>query len=99
MRVVDPSLKKSALAEFASSFHQDFALIRVDPREWGNEFIKRLSSAQRSALRGELLEFSAAYPGKSAKGVRSSWVRLGATGWPRAIDLRKTINSWVKALE
>jgi hypothetical protein len=99
MRVVDASIKKSTLAEFASSFHQDFALIGVDPHEWGNEFIKRLSSAQRSALRDELREFLAAYPGKSAKGVRNAWVRLGATGWSRAIDLRKTINSWVKALE
>jgi hypothetical protein len=99
MHVVDASLKKSALAELASSFNQDFALIGMHPYQWGNEFIKRLSSAQRSALRDELLDFSAAHPGKSAKGVRNAWVRLGATGWPHAIDLRKTITSWVKALK
>ena len=98
MRVVAASHKKSALAELASWFHQDFALMRMDPDQWGKEFIRPLSIAQRRVLRAELLEFSLTYPGKSAKGARNAWIRLGAAGWPRGTDLRKTINLWIDEL-
>jgi hypothetical protein len=99
MRPVATSIRKSALAELASWFHQDFALMGVSPDQWGREFIKPLSGAKKRVLRDELHGFLAAYPGKSAKGVCNAWVRLGAAGWPRATDLRSTINSWIKALE
>jgi hypothetical protein len=68
MRVVSTSvMQQSTLAELASCFHQDFALMEVNPDQWGKEFIKPLSIAKKRALRDELREFSAAYPGKSAK--------------------------------
>ena len=73
--------------------------MEVNADHWGIEFIKPLSIERKHALLDELREFSAAYPGKSAKGIRNAWVRLGASGWPAATDLRTTISSWIKALE
>jgi hypothetical protein len=99
MRVVATSVTKSTLVELASWFHQDFALMEVNPDQWGKEFIKPLSRAKKRALRDELREFSAAFSGKRPKGIRNAWVRLGANGWPDATDLRTTINSWIEALE
>ena len=99
MQVVAASSKKSAAANLASWFHQDFTLMGLEPDHWGKEFIKTLSKGQRRVLKVELLELVAAYPGKSEKGIRSAWARLGAAGWPHSADLRQVIHSWVKALE
>jgi hypothetical protein len=99
MHVVATSSKKSALANLASWFHQDSKLMGIEADQWGKEFIKPLSTGQRRVLRAELLEFMAAYPGTSAKGIRNAWVRLGAAGWPRSANLREMMDSWIKALE
>jgi hypothetical protein len=99
MQVVATTSKQSALANLASSFHQDFILTGVAPEQWGKQFIKRLSIGQRRVLRVELLEFLGTYPGASAKGIRNAWVGLGADGWPRSANLRETMALWIKALE
>ena len=99
MRVVATSNKNSALADLASWFHQDFKLMGIEADQWGKEFIKPLSTGERRALRVELLELATAYPGKSGKGLRNAWIRLGAAGWPRSANLRETMDSWIKALE
>lgn len=70
----------------------------VDPDEWGKKFIQSLSVSQRNVLKGELVELVAAYPGKSTKGIRNAWTRLGAQSWPRSASLRLAIESWLKAL-
>jgi hypothetical protein len=98
MHVVASSNKHSPLANLASWFHQDFKLMGIEPDQWGREFIKSLSVDQKSALRAELLELAAAYPGKSGKGLRNAWARLGAQCWPRSANLREMIDLWVKAL-
>jgi hypothetical protein len=99
MHVVASSKKTSPLANLASWFHQGFALMGIEPEQWGREFIKSLSAEQRRVLEVELLELVATYPGKSGKGLRNAWIRLGAGYWPRAANLRQTIESWVKELE
>src|SRR5882757_7936726 len=80
----------------ASWFHQDFALMGVEPDQWGKEFMRSLSTAQRHSLRLELIELLAAYPGKTGKGLCNAWIRLGAAVWPRGVDLRQTIDSWIE---
>jgi hypothetical protein len=99
MRVVVTSDKTSALANLASTIHQDFQLLGVDPDQWGKTFMRALSTAQRRALKVELQKFLAAYPGASTQGMRNAWVRLGAAGWPRSANLRRTIESWIETLE
>ena len=99
MRVVASSNKHSPIANLASWFHQDFELMGMEPEEWGKEFIKSLSVDQRRTLKVEWLELKAAYPGKSGKGLRNVWIRLGAQGWPRSANLRDTIQLWIEALE
>jgi hypothetical protein len=86
------------LANLASWFHQDFALMGIEPEDWGKEFIKSLSMEQTRVLRVELQELQTAYPGKSGKGLRNAWIRLGAAVWPRSANLRQAIESWLKAL-
>jgi CdiI immunity protein len=87
------------MANLASWFHQDFKLMGIEPDQWGREFIKSLSVDQKRALRAELLELAAAYPGKSGKGLRNAWARLGAQCWPRSANLRDTIQMWAEAIE
>jgi hypothetical protein len=83
----------------ASWFHQDFALMEVEPGEWGREFIRSLSVSQKGELKTELMELVATYPGKNGKGLMNAWIRSGAQSWPRSANLRQTIDSWVKELE
>lgn len=83
----------------ASWFHQDFALMGVEPGEWGKTLMKSLSAEQRRVLRVELLELKAAYLGKSDKGLRNAWIRLGAAGWSSSTDLRQTIDVWIEELK
>jgi hypothetical protein len=99
MHVVAASNKKSPLANLASWFHQDFALMGIEPEEWGREFIKSLSADQRRTLKVELLDLGAAYPGKSGKGLRNAWIRLGAAWCPRAAKVQDMIEVWVGMLE
>jgi hypothetical protein len=98
MHVVAAAKKNSPLANLASWFHQDFKLIGIEPEDWGKEFIKSLSMGQRRALKVELLDLAAAYPGKSGKGLRNAWIRLGAQCWPRSADLGRMIVAWVEML-
>jgi hypothetical protein len=99
MHVVASANKHSPMANLASWFHQDFKLMGIEPEDWGKEFIKSLSVGQRRTLKVELLQLAAAYPGKSGKGLRNAWARLGAQCWPRSENLRDTIQLWVEALE
>jgi hypothetical protein len=99
MRVVAASNENSPLRSLASGFHQDLELMGIEPEEWGREFIKSLSSDQRCNLKLESLELAAAHPGKSGKGLRNAWIRLGAQSWPKSADLRGIIQLWVEALE
>jgi len=71
----------------------------IEPEDWGREFIKSLSAGQRRALKVELLELAAAYPGKSGKGLRNAWIRFGAQWCPRSAKLREMIELWVGMLE
>ena len=71
----------------------------IAPEEWGREFIKSLTADQRRAFKVELLDLIAAYPGKSGKGLRNAWMRLGAQRWPRSANLRDTIQLWIGLLE
>jgi hypothetical protein len=98
MHVVAAANENSVLGNLASWFHQDFKLMGIEADQWGKEFIKSLSVVQRNVLRVELVELAAAYPGKSRKGLRSAWIRLGAAGWPRSADLQLIIESWLRAL-
>jgi hypothetical protein len=82
----------------ASWFHQDFALMGVEPGEWGREFIRSLSVSQEGELKTELMELVATYPGKNGKGLMNAWIRFGAQSWPRSADLRQTIDSWIEEL-
>jgi hypothetical protein len=99
MHVIASSDKTSPLQNLASWFHQDFKLMGMEADDWGKEFIKSLSAAQRRTLKVELLELAAAYPGRSGKGLLNAWARLGAQSWPRSANLRDTIQLWVEALE
>jgi hypothetical protein len=93
------SRSRTPVQGLATWFHQDFALMGVEPGEWGKTFMRSLSAEQRRVLRVELLELKAAYLGKSDKGLRNAWIRLGAALWPRGVDLRQAIDSWVEALK
>jgi hypothetical protein len=99
MHAVATSRKKSVVARLASWFHQDFRLMGMDPDHWGIEFLKSLTPNERRVLRVELQQLLGTFPGKSTKGLRNAWVRLGAESWPRNVNLRSAIDSWVKALE
>src|SRR5258708_11449716 len=98
MHVVAASNKTSPIANLASLFHQDLKLMGMEPEEWGREFIRALSADQRRTLLTELLDLKAAYPGKSGKGLRNAWIRLGAQWCPRAAKVREIIELLVEAL-
>jgi hypothetical protein len=98
MRVESTPREESALASLAAWFHQDFNLMGKDAGQWGLEHIKSLSAQRRRILKAELQQFLKAYPGKSTKGARNAWVRLGAQSWPRSADLRAVIEFWVNSL-
>jgi hypothetical protein len=99
MHVVASSNKTSPLANLASWFHQGFALMGIEPEEWGKEFVKSLSAEQRRVLEVELQELQAAHPGRSGEGLRNAWIRLGAQWCPPAAKVQEMIELWVRMLE
>ena len=86
------------LRKLASWFHQDFALMGIGPVQWGEQFFKSLPVAEKRALKLELAQLLASYPGKSGNGLKNAWVRLGAQSWPKSANLKQVVESWLGSL-
>lgn len=86
----------SQLRRFAAWFHQDFFLLFPDVASGGQAYLRQLDDAEREAVRAELRQLLAQYPGKSEAGLRNAWLRLGAEAWPRRVGTRALLESFLR---
>lgn len=88
--------RQSPLQRFAAWFHQDFFVLFPDVASGGQAYLNQLDDAEREAVRAELQQLLAQYPGKSEAGLRNAWLRLGAEAWPRRVGTRALLESFLK---
>lgn len=81
MKVI-PTPKLSPLEVFARWFHQDFFLLFPNVEAGGAEYLKQLKESERKDLLLALEALLAEHPGKSEKGLRNAWRKLGAQVCP-----------------
>jgi hypothetical protein len=94
MKIIgNPSLNWSPLERLAHQFHQDFGFEGVDVQTAAARHISMLSSKERQLLKEELVGFLAKHPGKSSKGIRNAWGKMGAQSWPRDPPIREVLNN------
>jgi hypothetical protein len=88
MRVV-PQPERSELQQFASSFHQDFGLMKMTVHEWARAYFRNLTGDRSKVLRSELHAFVA--DTRSPKSLRKAWLAQGAQYWPKDVDLQESL--------
>ena len=92
---VVPKPERSELEQFASSFHQDFGLMKMTVHEWARKYFGTLTANRSKVLREQLQSFVAQHPG-SPDSLRKAWLAQGAQYWPRSIDLRRVCANSLK---
>jgi hypothetical protein len=97
-KIVEIPRPKNELSQFARWFHQDWKLEFENFHEGATMYFESLTPERKKLLRSELSEFLEAHPGQSGKGLKRSWLRLGAAGWQRDLDIRDTLGQFVKML-
>lgn len=76
-------MSNTELPNFASWFHQDFGVIFDNFDDGVDRYIGGLSENRKAVLASELRELLNQYPGKSSKGLKNAWIRLGAQWWDK----------------
>jgi hypothetical protein len=90
---VVPKPERSELEQFASSFHQDFGLMKMTVHEWARKYFGTLTANRSKVLREQLQSFVAQHPG-SPDSLRKAWLAQGAQYWPRSIDLEEGLRKF-----
>jgi hypothetical protein len=77
-----------ALRGFARWFHQDTIVEFESYDVAADEYLGRIDRESRQQLAGALNELLSENPGRTGRGLRNAWLRLGAQAGPRPAAMR-----------
>ncbi len=76
-------MQNTELEEFAKWFHQDFGVLFESIELGAETYLNTLQPERKKILISEIRQLLVDYPGKSNKGLKNAWLRLGAQWWDR----------------
>jgi len=93
------SEKKSELQKFAMYFHQDWKLVFPDFYTGAEMYLSSIKTEQKVLLKNQLSDFISLHRNSSPAIVKTEWLKLGAQGWQKRLNIIDTLSEFVRLME